>query len=106
MCSINQSILSLICHMWQSRVEIEHYFVAYFDCITAFEVLWRRTSVKGGALGKFMNTYHVYTAHISPTLNGSSVVEHFERSNGIEIHNEIMFNFYLGLPHNYILLIH
>ena len=26
-------------HMWQSRVEIEHYFVAYFNCITAFEVL-------------------------------------------------------------------
>ena len=35
--------------MWQSRVEIEHYSVAYFDRIAAFEALLRRTSVKGGA---------------------------------------------------------
>ena len=26
-------------YMWQSRVEIEHYSIAYFDCITAFEAL-------------------------------------------------------------------
>ena len=26
-------------HIWQSRVEIEHYSVAYFDCITAFVAL-------------------------------------------------------------------
>ena len=26
-------------HMWQSRVEIEHCSVAYFDHITAFEAL-------------------------------------------------------------------
>ena len=26
-------------HMWQSRVEIKHYSVTYFDCVTAFEVL-------------------------------------------------------------------
>ena len=26
-------------YMWQSRVEIEHYCVAYFDRITAFEAL-------------------------------------------------------------------
>jgi len=25
--------------MWQSQVEIEHYSVAYFDHITAFEAL-------------------------------------------------------------------
>jgi len=25
--------------MWQSRVEIEHYFIAYIDHITVFEVL-------------------------------------------------------------------
>ena len=25
--------------MWQSRVEIEHYSVAYFDCIIAFKAL-------------------------------------------------------------------
>ena len=26
-------------HLWQSRVEIEHYSIAYFDHITVFEVL-------------------------------------------------------------------
>ena len=36
-------------HMWQSRVEIEHYFVAYFSRITVFEALQRGASVKGGA---------------------------------------------------------
>ena len=32
--------------MWQSRVEIEHYSVAYFDRVAVFEPL---TSVNGGA---------------------------------------------------------
>ena len=35
--------------MWQSRVEIEHYFGAYFASIAAFEALLRGTSIKGGA---------------------------------------------------------
>ena len=26
-------------YMWQSRVEIEHYFVGHFDLITAFKAL-------------------------------------------------------------------
>ena len=28
-------------YMWQSRVEIEGYSIAYFDCIVAFEVPYR-----------------------------------------------------------------
>ena len=28
-----------ITHMWQSRVEIEHYSIAYFDRIAVFEAL-------------------------------------------------------------------
>ena len=48
--------------------------------------------------GKLINTGHVYTAHMSPALNGSSVLQHFERSNAIEIRNGIMFDFYPGLP--------
>ena len=39
---------SLHYYMWQSRVEIEHNSVAYFDHIAAFEALLRRTTVKGG----------------------------------------------------------
>ena len=26
-------------HVWQSQVEIEHYSVAYFNCVTAFKAL-------------------------------------------------------------------
>ena len=26
-------------HMWQSRIEIEYYSVAYFECITEFDAL-------------------------------------------------------------------
>ena len=36
---------------------------------------------------------------MSPALNGSSTLEHFEHSNASEIRNGIMFDFYLGLPH-------
>ena len=36
---------------------------------------------------------------MSPALNGSSVLQHFERSNAIKICNGIMFDFYPGLPH-------
>ena len=39
---------------------------------------------------------------MSPALNGSSVLQHFERSNAIEIHNGIMFDFHPGLPHRYV----
>ena len=34
--------------VWQSHVEIEHYSVAYFDHVTALQVLKHRTLVKGG----------------------------------------------------------
>ena len=26
-------------YMWQYRIELEYYFVAYFECITEFDVL-------------------------------------------------------------------
>ena len=35
--------------MWQSQVKIEHYSVAYFDCVIMFKALQDRTSFKGGA---------------------------------------------------------
>ena len=31
--------------MWQSLGEIQHYSIAYFDCVIVVEVLWRRSSV-------------------------------------------------------------
>ena len=36
---------------------------------------------------------------MSPTLNGSTVLQHFERGNEVEICNRIIFDFYPGLPH-------
>ena len=39
---------------------------------------------------------------MSPTLNESSVLKHFEHSSTIEIRNRIMFDFYSGLPLIYI----
>ena len=53
------------------------------------------------ALCKLMNTWHIYTACMGPTPNGSSALQRFERSNALEIRNRIMFNFYPGLPHMY-----
>ena len=66
--------------MWQSQVEIEHYFVVYFDRITAFEVLYRRTSIKGGADMHCVNVVSIHKFTQSPSLNGSSVLEHYKRS--------------------------
>ena len=36
---------------------------------------------------------------MSPALNGSSVIRHFEHSDAIEMHDGIIFDFYTGLPH-------
>ena len=40
-----------------------------------------------------------YTVGMSPSLDG---IQHFERSDMVDIRNGIMFVFYLGLPHVYI----
>ena len=45
-----------------------------------------------------MNAWEVYKAHMSPALNVSNALPRFECSNAVEIHNGIMFDFYLGLP--------
>ena len=44
-------------YMWQSRVEIEGYSVAYFDRIVAFEAPYRWASVKGGAHTHFVDVW-------------------------------------------------
>ena len=36
---------------------------------------------------------------MSPTLNGSSTIRRFKRSDVIEIRDGITFDFYMGLPH-------
>ena len=52
--------------MWQSWVDIEHYSVTYFDCVTMFdEVALHRTSTEDGAhmcqvLMSLCNMYEPY----------------------------------------------
>ena len=48
--------------MWQSRLEIEDYFVEYFNRITAFEALYRCTSVKGGAHMCFVDSLDIHAS--------------------------------------------
>ena len=40
-----------------------------------------------------------------PTLNGSSALQCFEHGNAVEIHNEILFDFYPGLQFLYNLML-
>ena len=46
-----------------------------------------------------MNTYHVYTVCMNPTLNRSSALQRVKLSDALEIRNGIIFDFYSGLPH-------
>ena len=71
----------------------------YFNRITALEVLYRRTSIKDGADMWCVNVVSIHEFTQSPSLNGSSALEHFKHSNAIEIRNRILFDFYPGLPH-------
>ena len=89
-------------NMWQSRVEIKHYFIAFFDRVITFKVLRHKTSIKGGTDMDCVDLFvfmHIFAVHMSPTLNRSSVIQHFERGNVFKIHIKTMFVFYLGLPH-------
>ena len=41
---------------------------------------------------------------MSPTLNGSSLMRRFEGSKAIEIRNGITLDFYMGLPHLFVIV--
>ena len=41
----------------------------------------------------------IYVAHMSPSLNRSSLIRRFEGSDAIKICNRITSDFYTGLPH-------
>ena len=79
----------------QSHVEIEHYFVVYFD-IAAFKTLKRKTSIKGGTHMHYIDLSGIHALWALPL---TEVLHYsFERSNAVKLHNG-MFDFYLGLPH-------
>ena len=52
-----QNINSRKLEMWQSRVEIEGYSIAYFDRIAMFKAPYHWTSVKGGAHTRFIDAW-------------------------------------------------
>ena len=76
-----------------ARLLYIYMYVCMYACVA---VPGRNRTLFRCALGKLIN---VYTARMSPALNGSSALQRFECSNAIEIRNRIMFDFYLGLPH-------
>ena len=43
---------------------------------------------------------------MSPARNGNTALQRFKRGNAFAIHNGIMFDFYLGLPHMRIQCVH
>ena len=73
--------------MWQL-------LVAQFDHVAAFKALWRKTSAKDGAHMCSEDAYVSLRSRISPALNGSSVLQRFERGNVVKIRNGTMFDFY------------
>ena len=62
----------------ESRVD---YSIQYFYRVTAFKVLYLRTSVKGGAQTRCVNAATIdicnYALRMSPALNRSSEIQHF-----------------------------
>ena len=81
--------------MWQSRVEIEGYSVAYFDRIAAFKAPSRWTSVKGRAHTCFVVVWicNESTKRMwAPPFNGSSAIRRFEGSDAIEIQRDELWH--------------
>ena len=84
----------------KSRVEIHHYSIAYFYCITAFKALQHRNSIKSGAHTCRVDawipdksTYHLWAPPLMKILCYST-------SNAItqsRYATDIMFEFYPGL---------
>ena len=65
-----------MCSIWQSKVEL-NIISLRFHCFTEFEALQCKTSVKGGA-HKASNYPYINAGHMSPTLNKSLALQHFE----------------------------
>ena len=77
-------------HIWQSRVQIKDYTAVYFDRIATFKVPYHWTFIKGRAHTYVLNRYlRIYEALMSPALNRSSAIRHFEHSNEIKLCNRI-----------------
>ena len=84
-------VKGVLIHMWQSRVETK----TIPSCIPIMSLQSKCNIIElpSNALCKCSNYQHKYASCMSPTLLC------FECSDMIEIHDGIMFVFYLGLPH-------
>ena len=96
-------------HMWQSRVEIKHYSVAYFNHI--YRV--RNAVAQNFRYGQGSYVLHrligyscIFTACISPALNKSFVLQHFKHDNAVELRNGRMFDFYQVSSRSLSILLH
>ena len=85
--------------MWQYLVEIEHYSIAYFDCVTTVAQYFRYGRGSYGYVD-LSGIGCSFAARMSPALSWSTALQRFECGNAVEIRNRIMFNFYPGLPHD------
>ena len=70
-----------------------------YRCVQSAVSLNFREGRRSYALSRFIRYSCIYETRMSPTLNGSSAIRRFERSDAIEIHDGITFDFYTGLPH-------
>ena len=70
-------------------------------CVQSVVLLNFREGRRSYMLRKLIRYSCIYEASMSPTLNRSSAIRRFERSDAIEIRYRITFDFYTGLPHIY-----
>ena len=85
--------------MWQFRVEIEYYSVAYFDCIQSAVSLTFRYEQGSYVVCSCVDRCCIYNAGLSTALNESSETQHFECSDMFEIYDRMIFDFYMRQPH-------
>ena len=69
--------ICVLTNMWQSKVEL-NIISLRFHCFTEFEALLCKTSVKGGAHEASQDYPYINAGHMSPTLNRSLALQHFE----------------------------
>ena len=91
--------------MRQSQVEHKQFSTTHFDhslCLK-HDISKLPLRRKSNVLCKCSN---YQTAHLSPALNGSSEVLHFQHGDANEIRNGVMFVFYHICSFNYMEFIH
>ena len=94
-------IYTYISNLWQSWVEIEHYFMAHFDHIPCLKRSNRVLLLWVGLNVRCVNSWMLdrFTKRIWAPPFTEVLCYRFKCGNVNETCNGIMLNFYLGLPH-------